>query len=214
VGRFTSPDFYLKVWLALIACCAVARADREVLGRPPVGATATIDRIVALVERRPIWQSEIDRRSSLTHEEREAALSKLIDTALELNSADAHNIEPSEADIDAVIANLKKDNSLDDAALDKTLADYHYTRASYRAASARELRVQSMVFIVIGRRTVITEDEIRRAYEEAKANDPKIGVLDDKLHETLWSSMWRQKLSAETEKWLAEQRKAAHIEKR
>src|SRR4051812_44240626 len=41
--------------LALLCVASQARADR-----PPIGATATIDRAVALVDRTPIWASEVE----------------------------------------------------------------------------------------------------------------------------------------------------------
>ena len=205
-----------RIGLALLLACGVAAAGTP----PPIGATAKLDHLVATVDRTPVWQSEIDElfaRNDLTKptpEQLKAALDLLIDQAILQHTADALHLTTSDTEIDAAVEQIKKQNSLDDAGLDKALAEQHYTRAQYREEMARQLRAQKVYQIDLVPHVTVTEDDIKHAYTEAKAIDTKMGPLDDKLRETLRSTLWNKKLGVEQEAWIQRKRAAAHIERR
>ena len=201
-------------------CCSCSRCGVAAAALPQIGATAKLDHQVASVDRTPVWQSEIDElfaRNELakpTPDQLKVALDLLIDQAILVHAAAELHITATEAEIDMAINEIKKQNNIDDAGLDKALADQHYTRAEYRTEMARQLLTQKVIQIEVVPHVTVTEDDIKHAYTEAKAIDTKMGPLDDKLRETLRSTLWNKKLGVEQEAWIQRKRAAAHIERR
>ena len=68
----------------------------------------------------------------------------------------------------SAIAMIKQQNSIDDAGLDKALAEQHFTRASYREEIARQLRVAKVVQRELAAHVQISDDEIKAMYDQAK----------------------------------------------
>ncbi len=206
----------MRIAVVVSVLCRIAAAGNP----PPIGAVAKLDRQAAIVERTPVWQSEVDEllaRNEVTKptpDQLKSALDLLIDQALVDHIADALHLTTNEAEVDQAVEVIKKQNGIDDAALDKALADQRFTRAEYRIELARQLRAQKVYQIDLVPHVTVTEDDIKRAYADAKAIDTKLGPLDDKLREALRSSIWSKKLSNEQDAWIQRKRAAARIERR
>ena len=204
-----------RIAILLFVLCGVAAA-----APPQIGAIAKLDRQIAIVDRTPVWQSELDElfaRNELatpTLEQIKIALEALIDQAILVHAAAELHITATEAEIDMAINEIKKQNNIDDAGLDKALADQHFTRAEYRTEMARQLLTQKVIQIEVVPHVTVTEDDIKRAYADAKAIDTKLGPLDDKLRETLRSTLWNKKLTSEQDAWVQRKRASAHVERR
>lgn len=158
----------MKSLFVLILLTAVASA------KPPAGARAIVDRPVAMVGGEPIWKSEIDdtiraAKAEASPDVFQKVLDELIETHLMLQAADAAHITASEAEIDAGVQEIEKQNNLTDAQLDTALAEFGYTRAAYRAELARQIRIQRLMQQELVPRIQIraseSPDEFQRALE-------------------------------------------------
>jgi parvulin-like peptidyl-prolyl isomerase len=134
----------MKSVLVLVLLTAVAAA------KPPAGARAIVDRVVATVGGQPIWKSEIDdtiraAKAEMSPDVFQRVLDDLIETHLMLQAADAAHITASDADLDAGLQQIEQQNHLTDAQLDTALAEFGYTRAAYRAELGRQIRIQKLM---------------------------------------------------------------------
>ena len=150
--------------VAMLLASATALAEP----RPPTGATAAVDRVVATIDGKPIWQSEVDEHTFGEHtpEIQRAALDSLIDDTLIIAAARAASIQVTDPEVDAALDEIKKANGLDDAGLDKALTDQHYTRAHYRVELARQLMRLRAVNQLVTPSLTATEPDARRAQLE------------------------------------------------
>ncbi|HUJ58882.1 MAG TPA: SurA N-terminal domain-containing protein [Kofleriaceae bacterium] len=199
----------------VIVAGAIAAADPP---RPPVGATATIDRIVAMVGTQPIWRSQIDERrygQPASPELDRAILDSLIDGALEQQRADELHLTASDDEIDLAIKAIEAQNKVGDAELDQALAVQGLSRASYRLELARQLVAQKAEQLDLAPRvSPIGEDQVRSAYAELKAREPATGPLDGKLYEQLRQRLFDAEIEGLRRDWLAARRRFVHIERR
>ena len=201
----------MKTICLLVVLGAVAAADPQ----PPIGATATLDREIAIVERTPIWQSELDEllarvpAQNFDPNQKKAALDSLIDNVLIEHTADERKIETNDAEIDAAIKQVEQQNNLDDAGLDQALTAQHFTRAQYRAELARQIRAQRVFQQIIAPRVSVSDAEI--ATEWAKhSKDAPTSEQREQVRQALWSA----KMGTATTEWLTKRRAGAHIEVR
>jgi parvulin-like peptidyl-prolyl isomerase len=187
--------------------------------KPPTGATAQVDHVIVLVDGRPIWHSELEElyeRGQLTKptfDQTQLAIDSLIDGALVDNAAAKLHVEVSDSDLDSAIAMIKQQNSIDDAGLDKALAEQHFTRASYREEIARQLRVAKVFNADFAAHVQINEDEIKATYELVKKMDPSTGPFE-KEHDRMRGMVFEKKAAEAQTEWLVKAKAAAHIEKR
>jgi parvulin-like peptidyl-prolyl isomerase len=200
------------ICLLFVTICSlglVAAADPQ----PPIGATATLDREIAIVERTPIWQSELDEllarvpAQNFDPNQKKAALDSLIDTVLIQHTAAERKIETSDAEIDAAVKQVETQNNIDDAGLDKALADQHFTRAQYREELGRQLRAQRVFQQIIAPKVSVTEAEIATEWAKHSKDAPT-----SEQHEQVRQALWSNKMGAATTEWLAKRRAGAHIE--
>jgi hemolysin activation/secretion protein len=121
-----------------LLACSVALAQPA-----RVGASGEVDRIIARVGTRPIWASELDEQieSSRGATTEAKALDDLIDTALELDWAEAQHLSVNDGEVDRAIQAVKDRNRLSDAELDRSLAEQHLTRATWREQLRRHVLV-------------------------------------------------------------------------
>lgn len=134
----------MKSLVLLLLMTAVAAA------KPPTGARAIVDEPVAIVGGQPIWKSEIDdtiraAKAEASPDVFQRVLDELVETHLMLQAADAAHITASDAEIDAGVQEIEKQNNLTDAQLDTALAEFGYTRAGYRAELSRQIRMQKLM---------------------------------------------------------------------
>ena len=184
--------------------------------KPSTGSTAKLDSRVATVDRAPIWQSELDEAfahaglKTPTKEQTELALDSLVDSLIVDHAADALRLEVSDAEVDMAIAEIKKQNNIDDAGLDKALGDQHFTRAMYRVELARQVRAQKLFQIELVPHVAVSEDELKAYYAKRKAADPGVDTFE-KVHDTLKQILWGDKMAAEQDAWIKRKRATAHI---
>jgi hypothetical protein len=204
----------MKRALVIVAVvAATARADRA-----PTGAIAVIDRPVAVVDGAPIWQSQLDDQLAIVAHGKEAdrnTIAAVLETMIddELFISRLARAEISDAEIDAALVEIRKQNNINDAELDAALAQQHFTRARYRLELARQLRLLRAEQQELAPRVAVVEDDIKAAYAERKAADPTLGPIDS-VREVLRSYVYAKKLEAARKDWLAERRKRARIERR
>ena len=138
------------VAIAVVCAARLAAAD----GHAKVGAVARLDRVAALVDATPIWQSQLDDRGMSA----DSAIDDLIVAAVGAE----RGVTITEPEIDAAVVEIKKQNNVDDAGLDAALATQHFTRASYRVELTRQLVVLRTLNLVIG-------DQLRGTPEQSAA---------------------------------------------
>ena len=187
--------------------------------RPPEGATASLDHVVATVDGRPIWHSEIDEiftRSKVdkpTFDQTQMAIDALIDNALIDNAAARLHIDVTDSELAQAEELIKQQNHLDDAALDKALADQHFTRATYRRELARQIRLQKTFNLDFAEmRAQVTDAEVKQRYDQLKRGTPSLPAFDT-VKDALREQMLGEKTAEAQSVWLAKLRAAAHVER-
>jgi parvulin-like peptidyl-prolyl isomerase len=188
---------------------AIAAADNQ----PIIGATATIDREIAIVERTPIWQSELDELLSrvpaqnFDPNQKRQALDSLIDGVLIDHTAKERNIETTDAEIDAAVKEIEAENKIDDAGLEKALAEQHYTHEQYRFELARQIRAQRVYSLIIAPKVTVTDAEVDVEWAKRSKDKPT-----PEQREQLRQAIWGGKMAQATQEWLVQRRAIAHVE--
>lgn len=189
---------------------ATAAADPP----PAVGASASVDHVIAVVEHTPIWQSELDEllarapAQSFDPDQKREALESLIDNMLVQHTAEMRQLAIAPAQVDDAIKEVEDQNHIDDAGLDRALAEQHYTRSQYRDEIARQLRAELVVRTLIAPRISVTDAEV--AAELAK--NPSKTPPTDEQRDQVRQGLWQQKVNKATEEWLVKRKAGAHIE--
>jgi parvulin-like peptidyl-prolyl isomerase len=160
---------------------------------PAPGSRALIDRPVAIVGGEPIWKSEVDdtiraAKADASPDVFQRVIDQLIETHLMLQAAAAANITASEADIDAALQQVEQQNHLSDAQLDTALADFGYTRATYRAELSRQIRIQKLM----------ERELVPKLHVRASENPTE----------------FERALDIERRAWIERRKKSVHIERR
>jgi len=188
----------------------------------PQGATATIDRVAARVNGKPIWKSDVEERvasaakaggGAVKPEAYKETLDAMIDQAVILSRADELHIGTSNAEIDAAIDDIKRANSIDDAQLDAALAQGGLDRAQYRVELGRQIKIQRTMVVDLGPQIHVSDDDVKKAYGELKTAKPDTPALDGKLTEELKQRLFMKSFEQLRDPWLAKRRSLAHVEK-
>jgi parvulin-like peptidyl-prolyl isomerase len=199
----------MKTIALVVLFSAVAAANPP----PPIGATATLDREIAIVERTPIWQSELDEllervpAQSFSPDQKRQALNSLIDGVLIQHTADQRKIEATSAEVDAAIKEVEQENHIDDAGLEKALAEQHFTHAQYRDELARQIRAQRVYNLIVAPKVAVSDAEVLTEWAKRSKDAPTPEQRDQ-----LRQAMWTNKMGLATQEWLARRRAGAHIE--
>ena len=202
---------YLVLCLVLIPALALAR--------PQDGSTAKLDHVVATVDGRPIFHSQIDEifeRNKIdkpTFDQTQAEIEALIDSALIENAAVRLHVDVTDSELAQAEAMIKAENHLDDAGLDKALADQHFTRATYRRELARQIRMQrTFALDAPSVRGQVTDAELQARYDEAKKANPSIGSFDS-LKDQIREAVYSEKTAIAQGEWVKRMRATAHVER-
>jgi parvulin-like peptidyl-prolyl isomerase len=199
----------MKTIAFVVMFSAVAAAEPQ----PPIGATATLDREIAVVERTPIWQSELDEllarlpAQNFSPDQKRQAVSSLIDGVLIQHEADKRSIDATSAEVDAAVKEVEQENHIDDAGLEKALAEQHYTHAQYRDELARQIRAQRVYNLIVAPKVSVTDAEVLTEWAKRSKDAPTTEQRDQ-----LRQAMWTNKMALATQEWLARRRAGAHIE--
>jgi len=195
----------MREWIVAAACCVFTTAQAA-----PVGTSVVLDRSLVRVGSAVIWESEVDARMrDVDPKERPALIESMIDEELIVAAALKVPITVDKAEVNMALEEIKAQNKLDDAGLDKALAEYGFTRARYMLDLERQLLILRARNQFIQPRIFISDADIAA---EAKARNKPTPSEDDKLQ--IQSDLRKKATEAETVKWLAELRKAAWIERR
>jgi peptidyl-prolyl cis-trans isomerase SurA len=134
----------------------------------------------------------------------------LIEAAILEHAARTLQITTDDKEIDMAVEEIKKQNGIDDAGLDKALAEQHFTRDMYRVELARQLRAQKVYRYALVPGIEVSDAEAKAAYDKAKAVTPGIDSFD-KVKDVMKQRVWEQKLVDAQARWMADARKKAHI---
>lgn len=95
-------------------------------------------------------------------------LQPLIDVEIQLERAKLLNVTVSDTAIDRQISQVKQENQLSDAQFEEILQNRGMTMEAYRDNVGRSLLLSKIATAEVRSRLVVTEEEIREAYEQQK----------------------------------------------
>lgn len=104
----------------------------------PIGAVVELDRSIARIGEAVIWESDVAARVK-TGADRTALIEALIDDELILAEGKKAGVSTERHEVLSALDEIKKQNNIDDAGLDKALAVSGYTRARYLVELERQL---------------------------------------------------------------------------
>lgn len=190
-----------RLGLVMLAAGAVQAA--------PVGAVAEIDRSVARVGEVVIWDSQLRVRTQ-PGADRAAVLDELIDEALVLAEARRGGITVDRSEVLAALDEIKRQNGLDDAALDAVLKEQGFTRARYLVDVERQLMLlrARMMFVTV--HVTITDRQVEEEAQRRKLPSP----LSDDVKATILAELRTRESETRAVSWIAGLRKRAWIERR
>lgn len=203
----------MKRFVVLVLCLASVA-----FAKPPTGATAKVDHVIAVVDGRAIWQSELEElyvRNNLTtpsFDQSQSAIDALIDNAIVENEAVRLHLAVANEEIDQAFLVIKQENHIDDAQLDKALTEQHFTRDSYRDEIERQLRGAKLFQLAFATKVQVREVEVKKRYDAIKQVDKTLGAYEAE-HDKVKAALFNEKAAAAQAEWLALQRSTAHIER-
>jgi peptidyl-prolyl cis-trans isomerase SurA len=215
----------MRTWavaLLLMATAVTAGADT---------GWVTVDRVVAVVNRDIVLESEISerlrpfvaeldaikepgRRARRRAELRTEVIREMVDNLLAQQQAASIGLTAEDSEIEVAISEIKTANNLDDAGLEKALKDAGYTMAKYRVELKRQMIRLKVVNVFAGPRIQITDADVKQAYDERKAADPSGTGTFDAMKAGLRQELYVRRTEAEMTKVLAEWHAAAYIDVR
>lgn len=159
-----------------------------ILGVSVNAGAEVVDRIVALVnndiitlrdlneatqpyrEKIVASQQTDEQKRQLMEKLNQDMLDQLVDTALTKQAAVKYGIHVNESDVDNAIGNFKKQNNLDDAALDRALAAEGLTLEDYRARMRDQILQSMLINRAVRSKIIVTDDDIQAYYDANKAH--------------------------------------------
>ncbi len=161
--------------------------------------------VAALVNGQPI--SRLAVISELEKKGGKETLEVFITRALVVQEASKRKITASDKDVDAVIAQLRKDFQAQGQNLDQYLASTGYSQAKFR----EDMKIQALVIKILGNDAKLTDKEFNDFL--AKNQDLiKDNPDQAKAKEQLRGQMEQQKLQQKSQEWLTGVRKNAKIQ--
>jgi peptidyl-prolyl cis-trans isomerase SurA len=141
-----------------------------------------VDRVAAVVDNEVVTLSEVEERAASEFErtehlepgktradaEREAlrrSLDQIIAEKLLASQAQALQLQATDAQVDAAIADIKERNRFDDDALDRALAGQGLDRARFRQQVRRELETYQVLQYKVRGRVKISEEDLRNYHQ-------------------------------------------------
>ncbi len=141
-----------------------------------------VDRVAATVDGDVVTLSEVEERAGSElrkaallppGKEREEARARALRRAFDFivsekllaKQAKALQLEVSDAQVDAALADIKTRNHFDDEQLDRALVDQGLDRASFRAQIRRELETYQVMQAKVRGRVKVTDEDLRNYYQ-------------------------------------------------
>ena len=155
---------------------------------PMISHAELVDRIVAIVNADVITLSEIneaiepfvkqvqdapygpDEKRQLLYKIRQDVLNRMIEQKLAEQESQRLGVFVHDSEIDKRLEIVKNENHLTDEALSRALEAEGYTLEEYREKIKEQLLSMKLVNMEVKSKIAITEDEIRKHYENHKKN--------------------------------------------
>src|SRR6185295_4362181 len=128
--------------LALMLVATTARADTPPRNpKPPYGAVAVIEKPVAMVGTAILWESDVDARMKPVPDKstRPKVIEEMIDDMVYIARAAELEITVEPSEIKMAMDEIKRQNNIDDAQLDKALEEQGFTRSKYEIEIGRQI---------------------------------------------------------------------------
>lgn len=156
------------------------------------GEPVILDRVVAVINDAVILQSELDARvepfaaelrSISDPRERARRHSKLVSQMLDdmiaeeliVQAAIEAKLQVESKEVAAAIAEIKKQNKLDDAGLEQALAMQGMTVESYKKDVERQIMRMRAVNMLVRPRVTVTDEDVRAHYDEKSRRSAVVG---------------------------------------
>ena len=160
---------------SLVLLAALAAAEP-----PPPGRV--IDRVAAVVNGEVITLHELEERAAPELRRAEAqpagpqrerararalraAFDALVSERLFAGQVSAMGVDITEGEVDSVIEDVKRRNSLDDARLDQALQAQGMDRAGYRKAVKRDLESMRILSVKVRNRVKVTDEDVKNYWQ-------------------------------------------------
>ncbi|HEY6002666.1 MAG TPA: peptidylprolyl isomerase [Anaeromyxobacter sp.] len=157
--------------LPLAVGLALSLASREVVDRVAATVNGDVVTLSDLEERAGAEWARVERMDPgpARDEARRAALRRAFDTVvaekLLSKQAEVLQLEVTDAQIDAAIADIKNRNRFDDAQLDRALADQGLDRATFRQQVRRELETYQVLNYKVRGRVKLSDADVLNYYQ-------------------------------------------------
>lgn len=178
-----SVGAFLVAALALLAALVTAPG-------PVHAATPVVDQVVAVVNDGVITESELEQEMARARQDlrsrdatrvpddavlRRQVLDRLITDHILLQRAEALKITASDAQVNAALANVAKQNKLTPAELQQAITAQGLDFAYYRETLRRQIIIRRLVEREVGNRVTVTDQEIEsRLAQQAAAPAAKV----------------------------------------
>jgi len=221
-------------WLAIL-CCAAAATAQAPPGPAAQSAPVVLDRVVAFVNQRVILASDLDEEIRLSvlnagdlgqgELTRQRALEQLISRSLmeqQIRKEDAQAAEPSQSEVDARLAELRKElpacvheDCATDAGWKAFLAAHNLTPERVNAYLRYRLEILRFIELRFRQGIGISQEEVARYYNKTLLPQYKPGETIPSLEQVaprIQEILLEQQVNVLFDNWLANLRQQGDVE--
>jgi peptidyl-prolyl cis-trans isomerase SurA len=182
--------------MVLLAVCASAATD------PDDTDGIVVDRVVAIVDRAIVLQSEVDAiaaqfeqampipagvdAAAVRRERRAQILDTLIAEKLLEAEVKKLRIDVTDAEVDRAIAGLMRDNGLTDETLKMALGRQGMNLTDFKAQKKKELTKMKIVQLKVRSRVTVTDDDVKTALRQQERASQSAGFTKVRARHILW----------------------------
>lgn len=217
-----------RAWaLALVSALAIAAAASPAAAapaKPDAAGELELDRVVAVVNREVILESELERRVAHATTSRDASdpqramLWAMIDERLLAQLAEDRRLNVTDQDVDAAIAEIQRQNGLDEEQLLKELAKQGYGLEDYRGSVKRQLLAMRIINLIVRPQIEVSDAEIEAAYRAQSGSggdslgDGSAVLIPPDVKQQLSQAIFARKLDLGRDRLAVQLRRQAHID--
>ncbi len=188
--------------LVLLAATAggAAAQPKPVVNDQRKGKGVLVDRVAAVVNSSVILQSELltratplvadlhqiqDDRERLRRAKKltDQMLDDMIDEELVVQAAIEAKLEIKQKEIDDAVADIRKQNNLDEATFKQALSAQGYTMTTYRRDVQRQMMRMRAIQMLVRPRVTVSDDDVRARYDSMTRRSSQISKVH--LHHIL-----------------------------
>lgn len=172
------------------------KEEKGKIGKPTghSASAVVVERVAAVVNDAIILESELHARmipllaeaeQIADAKERERRMAKIQSQALDdmvneeliVQAAEAAKIEVDSSEVQAALDEIKTNNKLDDAALQKVLAAQDFTMANYKADLRRQLLRMRAVNQLVAPKVTVTDEDVRARYDQMQRRSDSVASV-------------------------------------